>query len=143
MTDNNLVYKVQAKRGWLYLFRDEKAEYKDKYVVVVSNNNRQTDKLVSILVLGDSNAGSDVVPVKVPGIGTMYAHTGMVTYIGRDKLTTEISQISKKTMDTIDTYLISQYGLIPAVKLAEYNLYKGLYNELLDRFVPNDNNIDN
>lgn len=133
MTDNNLEYKLEAKRGWLYLYHDDNAVYKDKYVIVVSNDNRSTDKLVSILMLQDSSSGSDVIPVKVPNVGTMYVHTGMITYFGRHLLTKEVCQLSKKTMERIDNSLCYQYGLVTNKEILEYNMYKNLYEDLLDR----------
>lgn len=126
---------LQAKRGWLYRWHDDKAEYKDKYVVIVSAESRETDGIISMIVLGDSSAGNDVVPVKVPNLRTMYAHCGTVTYLAREKLTEEICQISKKTMKDINKQMLWQYGLVEESKIVEYNHYKEEYNNLIEKLL--------
>ena len=126
-------YKVNAKRGHIYLFEDANAQWKEKYVLVVSDDTRQTDKIVSIVVLGDNNRGVDVVAVDIPNVGTKYAHTGMITYIGRYKLSKDLGQVSKKKMDLIDTHILRHYGLADAKTCAEHSMYKNAYEELLEK----------
>ena len=134
-SSNNEIFSISAKRGFVYRFTDDHAKWTDKYVLVVSSDSRRTDKLVSILVLGDSSAGEDVVPVKVPNVGTMYAHCGMITYIGRQLLSEEICQVAKATMTQINHMMLKQYGLVDEATLVKYNHYQTQYENLLDKLI--------
>lgn len=132
---NTDVYTLFAKRGYLYLFHDRNAQWTDKYVVVVSSDNRASDKMVSIIVLGDNRAGVDVVPVNIPNVGTKYAHCGMITYIQRQKLTEEICELPEATMDKIDEQLLVQLGLQDKHLVAECNFYEKAYKDLLKQMM--------
>ena len=128
-------YRLEAKRGFVYLFKDDNAKWKDKYVLVVSDDSRAMDKIVSVVVLGDSANGHDVVPVTIPNIGVKYAHCGMVTYMGRHLLNEEIFKVNTATIKAINKQIISNMGLIDTEKMIEYNNFKQEYNNLLDKLM--------
>jgi len=132
---NSDVYKLFAKRGYLYLFHDKTAKWKDKYVIVVSSDIRASDKMCSVIVLGDNRAGIDVVSVEVPDVGVKYAHCGMVTYLKRSCLTSEICEISEKVMEDIDQQMLIQYGLQDKHLITQYNFYKKAYDDLLKQMI--------
>lgn len=125
---------LEARRGYIYEFDDGKNINK-RYVLVVSNDTRATDKMVSVIMFGDSNLGHDVVAITHEGIGgTKYIHCGMLTYTKRDFLVREIGSITTEEMEKVETVVCGQLALRENV-VVELNFYKCLYQELLNKVV--------
>lgn len=125
---------AEAKRGFIYEYDDGKNINK-RYVLVVSNNTRSTDRMVSVIMLGDSSLGHDVVKITHEGIGgTRYLHCGMLTYAKRECLIEEIGEITPEEMNQTE-YMISRELALGETITAERDFYKNIYNELLDKLV--------
>lgn len=120
---------TEARRGYIYEFDDNKSSNK-RYVLVVSNDTRATDRMVSVIMFGDSNLGHDVVKVDNEAFGVKYLHCGMLTYTKREFLTMEVDRISPEEMEKVD-YVISRELAIREHIVAERDVYKKLYEELL------------
>ena len=119
-----------AKRGFIYEFDDKKNDYK-RYVLVVSNNNRASDRMVSVIMFGDSTLGHDVVKVEHEGIGGVkYLHCGMLTYTKREYLVNEIGAISPEEMYNVEHTICQELSLRETV-VAEMKFYKKSYEDLL------------
>lgn len=123
------VYKNIAERGVIYKFieAEGKNQPKGHYCLVVSSMARATDKIITILTLGNSPAGIDVIPVTLPDGTQMYLHCGMVTYTGRDRLGDIVMALSDEEMDKVNTCLMNSLGLSDTAD------YKTLYENLMDR----------
>lgn len=119
-------YLNPADRGCVYDFIEKNGTVKNK-VIVVSSNGRAFDKLISVLMLGDSPAGYDVVPVKICG-KKYYVHCGMVTYTARAQLGIKLGRVADSVMADIDAQIARNLGIEE-----EAYMYKRLYNELLDK----------
>lgn len=119
----------EARRGYIYEFDDKKGTSK-RYVLVVSNDTRATDRMVSVIMFGDSSLGHDVVKVENEVFGVKYLHCGMLTYTKREFLVTEVSKVSPEELEQVD-YTISRELAIREHIVAERNVYKRLYEELL------------
>lgn len=125
---------VEAKRGSIYRWYDENAEIKEKYVLVVSSTHRSFDKMISIISLVDKYIDADdSIPVEVMGVGTLYCHCGLPTYLHRYKLGERVDVVDIDTMDRINRMMHKQLGLdAPDI---QDNLYKELYENLLEKVV--------
>ncbi len=102
-------YLNPAERGSIYEFIERDGSVKN-HVVVVSSKKRMYDKIISILMLGDSRAGYDVVQVKFNQM-TKYVHVGMVTYCGRDRLGKRVGEVGAGKMRDIEYLLHDSLGL--------------------------------
>lgn len=122
---DNARFLEAAERGWIYEFLEADGTT-NKYVLVVSSQKRANDRMISILMLGDSCAGYDVVRVGFEG-GNKYLHCGMVTYTARTRLGKKMYKVAKKTMENVDFLIADNLGL-NREKMA---VYKDLYEELL------------
>lgn len=124
---------TEAKRGHIYRFDDSKNSY-ERYVLVVSSNTRATDRIVSVIMFGDSFLGHDVVKITSEEIGVKYLHCGMLTYTKREFLVEEIGQISTEELKAVENTLCHELSIREDV-VAELNFYKDAYENLLDRLV--------
>lgn len=130
--NNNVT--IEAKRGHLFEFDDGKNPVK-RYVVVVSSDSRCTDKLVSVIMLGDSNKGRDVVKITNPNFDSdKYVHCGMITYTKRDYLVKDVGVVSLETMQEIDKVISREFAIMEDIS-TRASFYETAYNELLDRCV--------
>lgn len=123
-------FLAAADRGYIYEFLETTGEHEGKYCVVVSSQKRAYDKLVSILMLGDSRAGYDVVKFGFQG-EIKYVHAGLVTYARRDRLGKRICPFPKKALDTVDLLMANELGL----ESEKGMIYKTLYDELIRTFM--------
>lgn len=121
-------YSNVANRGCVYEFLEKDGQIKN-YVLVISGQQRATDKLITILMLGDSPAGADVVKIDFKG-ESKYIHCGMMTYCARVKLGHCVMTLDDYLMNRIDKELAKQLGLV-----ADDSHYKELYDNLLDKIV--------
>lgn len=130
--NNNVT--IEAKRGHLFEFDDGKNPAK-RYVVVVSSDARCTDKLVNVIMLGDSNKGRDVVKITNPNFESdKYVHCGMITYTKRDYLVNEVGVVPSETMQEIDKVISREFAIMEDIS-AKANFYENAYKELLNRCV--------
>ena len=97
---------AEAKRGYIYEFDDKKNNGK-RYVLVVSNDTRATDRMVSVIMFGDAYLGHDVVKIENEAFGVRYLHCGMLTYTKREFLVEELGRVSPEEMEKVD-YTISR-----------------------------------
>lgn len=127
---------LEAKRGYIYKFDDRKRD-EDRYVLVVSSDERERDNRISILMLGDSDVGHDVVRIKCDGMGSKpvrYVHCAMITYTNREYLVKEVCKLPNEKMEKIDKIICREFGLLEDLMFTA-NFYKNAYNELVDRLV--------
>ncbi len=130
--NNNVI--IKALRGHLFEFDDGKNPAK-RYVLVVSSDARCTDKLVNVIMLGDSNRGRDIVKITNPNFESdKYVHCGMITYTKRDYLVREVGSVSSETMREVDKVISREFSIMEDVS-AKANFYENAYKELLDRCV--------
>lgn len=126
---NNMEGLQQAQNGVIYEFL-EKDGATTKYVLVVQNDKRTEDNLVSILMLGEKKGySSDTIPVKFDGT-LYYVHCGMTTYCKRSMLGKKKASVSDETMSRIKRNIALQLGL-----LDDDNDYKAMYEQLLDKVI--------
>lgn len=123
-------YLNPADRGYIYEFLESDGTCNDKYCLVVSSQKRAYDNIISILMLGDSRAGLDVVKCNFQGL-TKYVHCGLVTYLKRERLGKRVGPFPKKSMDTVDLLMANELGLDREKGL----IYKSLYEEVLRTFM--------
>lgn len=131
--------------GKIYRFDDGKST-RSRYVLVVSNNKRSTDKLVNILFLSTSSFRYD--SVEIPFIDpengqsvSMYVNCGLMTYTPRANLVEAVGTISPTLMRKISKNICKQvnpvdqqYDELTAAK-KEAEAYKKVYKTLLDKVI--------
>lgn len=122
---------LSAERGYIYEWEYPREPNKYNKVLVISNNNRQNDNLVSILFLSTYRGNGDDV-VKVNFEHEAYCvHTDLITYTQRAYLTRKLAKVSDKTMGQIDLMMSRSLGL----PINENLEYKRLYENLLSNVV--------
>lgn len=129
--DNTVLnrYLNPATRGAIYEFLEKDGTTRN-FVLVVSSQARATDKIISVLMLGDSPAGFDI--VEIPFMDTTrYVHCGMVTYCGRTRLGRKMDIVDPEIMRKIDAQLAKDLG----IPISDDSFYKDLYENLVDRLV--------
>lgn len=109
----------KAVRGRIFQFL-EKDGTSTKTCLVISADTRQTDKLISILMLGTKDSG-DAIPV---GDGS-FVHCGLVTYCDRKRLGDPIAEVDEQSMAMIEDGIRLALGLKPEID------YETMYNNLL------------
>ena len=124
---------AEARRGHIYEFCDGKNTNR-RYVLVVSSNTRATDKMVSVIMFGDSSLGHDVVKVTNEEIGVKYLHCGMLTYTKREFLVEDIGTISAEELKQVE-FILSRELSIREDVVAELNFYKNAYTDLINKLV--------
>ena len=130
--NNNVT--IEARRGHLFEFDDGKNPAK-RYVLVVSCDSRCTDKLVNVIMLGDSNKGRDVVKVTNSNFESdKYVHCGMITYTKRDYLIKEVGVVDAETMAEIDAVISREFAIMEDVS-TKAEFYERSYRELLDKCI--------
>lgn len=95
---------TKAIRGKIFRFL-EKDGTSYKLCLVISSNMRQTDKIISILMLGTRD-GSDSIQV----MEGFYIHTGLVTYCDRKRLGDEVADVDQRTMSEIEKGIAYSLG---------------------------------
>jgi len=123
---NNIEGLQSAETGMIYEFIEKTGEISKK-VLVIQNDKRSEDNLVSILMLGTKKGLSDTVPIKFEG-DTYYVHCGMLTYCRRVALGKRLAKVSDDSIARIKKNVAYQLGLTD-----DTNDYKTLYDELLAR----------
>ena len=121
---NNVEGLQSAEVGMIYEFIERTGEI-NKKVLVIQNEKRSEDNLVSILMLGTKRGMSDTIPVKFDG-ETYYVHCGMLTYCRRVSLGRRLANISDDSIKRIKKNIAFQLGLND-----DPNDYKALYENLL------------
>lgn len=121
-------FSNEANRGSIYEFLEKDGSVRN-YVLVVSGQQRATDKLITILMLGNSPAGADVVKIDFNG-EPRYLHCGMMTYCARVKLGKKLMTLDEDAMSKVNAELAKQLGL----QMTDQH-YKELYENLLDKIV--------
>ncbi len=117
-----------AERGCIYEFLEKDGSSKNM-MLVIGNNRRQMETLVSVLMLNTTDKGNDAVGIWIEE--EMYVvHCGLVTYCSRSRLGRKVTKISDARMELIDNGVKYQLGLTE-----EREDYKTLYENLLDKVV--------
>lgn len=139
MKDTN----VKTKRGCVYKFLDKNGNDTDKYVLVISDDYRCSDNLISILMLGDVNKGRDAVEISGKKLGSKYVHCEIVTYCNHTQIGDFVMKLSSNHMNKIDSIILKGLGLnnktledLDFYK-AQYKFYKNEYNKLIDKITSN------
>lgn len=129
--DNIVIVSLQsAETGTIYEFL-EKDGTSNKKVLVVQNEKRSEDNLVSILMLGTKTGMPDTIPIELNGT-TYYVHCGMLTYCRRLMLGRKCGKVDDQTIARIRRNIAYQLGI--AEEVADY---KELYNSLLNKVITN------
>ena len=125
--------KSAVKRGFIYKWHEGLQD--ERFVLVMSTNDRGNERFISILMLGNSGAGRDTVKVSNQSLGEdCYVHCGMLTYVNRADMTEKpLTQVSDSTMAKIDRQLCIQLGITNEDTLAELRFYQRKCNELLEK----------
>lgn len=118
-----------ADRWYIYDFIERSGEIKNK-VLVVSNQDRAQNKIVSIIMLGSSMLGHDVVPIKIEG-QEWAVNCGLVTFCARDRLGRKHGKIPDKKARAIEDMIAQELGLV----INERVDYKTLYESLIDKLI--------
>lgn len=126
---NNIEGLQAAENGVIYEFI-EKDGTTNKKVLVVQNDKRTEDNLISILMLGTRKGASDTIPIKIEH-EVLYVHCGMITYCKRVYLGKKAGRVSKDTMDRIRNSIAFQLGIENG---SNYD-YKEMYDHLLNKVV--------
>jgi len=127
MNDVNKKCIIPADRGCIYEFIETDGTVKN-YVLVISSNIRSMDKLISILMLGDSKSGFDVIPIDLMG-SIKYVHCGLVTYAARARLGKKIGMVNMDVMGIIDNEIRRNLG----IENTDMVSYKSLYEDLINK----------
>ena len=120
-----------ADRGGIYEFIESDGRIKNR-VLVISNQSRNRDNLVSILRLSPVGNGNDAVAVDYDSkTGEYwYVHCGCVSYAYRNRLGKKTGEVFDGTMKRVDNLVREQLGLSE-----ETTTYKKLYDELMDKLI--------
>jgi hypothetical protein len=125
---------AEARRGFIYEYNDGKFNDR-RYVLVISNNNRKTDRMVNTIMFGTSNLGHDVVSIYNREIGGLkYLHCGMITYTKREFLVKEVGSITPEELQMVDAMVCRELSVREGI-VAERDFYKNAYEELIVKIV--------
>ena len=115
-----------AETGTIYEFFEADGTVKNM-VLVLQNEKRAEENLVSVLMLGTKKGGSDTVPIKLPD-NTYYVHCGLITYCRRERLGEIVDYVDNALLTRIKNGVAWQLGL------SANNIdYKKLYEQLLEK----------
>lgn len=139
--ENNTTRTI-AKRGYIYKWREGMPD--ERNVLVIGSNIRGNERLISVLMFGDSPAGKDVVRIENDLLGdNCYLHCGMVTYVNRLEMAENpFGKINSKKAAQIDRQLCIRFGITNEDVLAELRFYKRKFNELIEQVINNGLSID-
>lgn len=124
---------IKATKKSIYRFVN--GQDTEKYILAISDDYRCMDKIISILMLGDSPIGRDVVQID-GNFGSKFVHCEMVTYCKRDQIGEKVGEISDELMEKIEDKIIRGLGILKTVR-AEKTFYEIAYNNLLNKVVSN------
>lgn len=130
VSKTNLVGLQAAETGVIYDFIEKDGSC-TKMFLVVQNEKRTEENLVSGLMLGTKRGTSDTVPIKLDG-QYYFVHCGMVTYCNRKMLGHRVAMVSADTMNRIRKNIAFQLGINQ-----DTNDYKELYENLLNKIMTN------
>jgi len=148
--------KAMFKRG--EIFEYEMRDRGDvKMALVVSADFRANDRYINIIMLNENPVGEVTVPIVCRG--QMYADCGMVSYAHTDRMLDFVRKATDEEMAKIDAGIMECLGLerrelpelkeialmpMPEAKVdseelatvrAEANIYKDLYEKLLEKMI--------
>lgn len=128
-----LVRKEMVKRGYIYKWHEGLSD--ERFVLVVSADNRGNEKLINVLMFGNSWMGRDVIEINNKLLGeTRYLHCGTVTYVNRNDMSEHsIAQVSEGKMLKVDKLLSVALGITKDDVLAELNFYKRKCDDLIEK----------
>lgn len=132
--DNVDKYLTSADRGYVFEFLESDGT-SNKHALVVSSQERAMDRIINILMVGDSPSGFDVVDVKYDG-KKRYVHCGLVTYCSRERLGRRICKVSEQTMSKITICIARQLGCE-----SQGMFYKSAYDSLVEKLVQKESNL--
>lgn len=119
---------LQGERGSMYEWLNPNTG-KENLVVVVSDNSRSMDNLISILFMSTFRGNAkDVVHIRLDKKD--YAvHCDLVTYTHRSYLARKVGKVSEDTMDKINLRIARSLGL------ETDGIYKDVYDDLVTRII--------
>jgi len=127
---NNIEGLNPAINGMIYEFLEKDGTTTGKMVLVVQNDKRTEDNLVSCLMLGTKRGYSnDSIPIKFDGT-VYYVHCGMTTYCKRSMLGKKKANVADDTMSRIKKNIAVQLGITD-----DDNDYKAMYENLLNKII--------
>ena len=119
-----------AERGYIFDFIETDGSIKNK-VLVVSDDSRKKDNIVSIIMLSSSSKPvSDMVDITIENQG-WFIHAGLVTFCRRERLGRKYGKIKDKKMQEITELMTEQLGISRKPKID----YEAMYNSLLDKVI--------
>lgn len=126
---------VKAERRGVYEFFENDGSYRGKLCLVISNEDRAEDNLVSILILSEKTDkfNRDCVDVPVSPLRVLVARCGLVTYCRRSNLGCKVYEVSKHTMSRINAQIKIELGFDNRRHGEVWSEpdYKKLYEDLL------------
>lgn len=110
---NNSDNLTIAERGGIYEFFENDGTYRGKLCLVVSNNDRRSSNIVSILILSEATEkfNRDCVDIPVSSNKVLVARCGLVTYCRRKNLGCQLYKLSKHTMKHVDAQMKVELGV--------------------------------
>jgi hypothetical protein len=153
--------KAMFKRGEIFEY-EMKDRGDVKMALVVSADFRANDRFINIIILNENPVGEVTVPIICRG--QMYADCGMVSFAHTDRMLDFVRKATDEEMAQIDAGIMECLGLerkkLPEAKIPEFkeialmpepkvetyseelamakaeaNIYKGLYEKLLEKVV--------
>lgn len=121
--------EITMDRGNIHEFLDKFGNV-DGRALVVSDQSRNRDNVISILKLSPVGTGPDAVVVAYDTATDKYwyVHCGCVSYAYRNRLGRKTGALTESTMEMVDKRIMEQLGL-----KEETVSYKKLYEGLIER----------
>ena len=126
---------LMAKRGYVYKWVNPNADGHSNYCVVVSEDHRCTDNIVSILFITTDRGQfeRDTVHFKF-NKQTWMVRTDLVTYTKREYLVEKITNVPDSVMKDIDNHIVQSLGLnVRSSDIPWEEMYNNLLMELIKR----------
>lgn len=129
------VKTTMVQRGHIYKWHEGMLD--ERFVLTVGADSRGNERMITVLMFGNSGAGRDVVEIRNNLLkDTCYVHCGMVTYVTRQDLSEHpLVKISDKKMAQVNKQLCIQLGITNDETMIELDFYKRKYNELIERLI--------
>lgn len=131
------------KRGYVYKFEPKSECAGDVFALAVSADARGADNIVNIILLSKELTPECVTirNSKFPN-DVMYCNCGKVTFSERTRLTEEVTKVSDKKMAKISLLISRGLGIHPEYEEAKSQVYKEMYDELLERMMNKNGKTD-
>lgn len=125
--------EFSADRGSIYEFIESDGTVKNR-VLVVSDQSRSRENIISALRLSPAKEGRDTIMVDYDSKTGCYwyVHCGCVSYVYRNRLGRKTGEVLETTMKEIDVLMREQLGLTED-KVTYKELYENLLNKVMSK----------